>query len=64
VKLQDAEEQEHETVAAREAGLKRGLLDLALGVDVVAGDDVADVVEEQELGQAALLSGRAKPCSR
>src|SRR5262249_20178099 len=39
VELQDSEEQEHEAIVSNVAGLKRSLLDLALWIDAVSGED-------------------------
>src|SRR5262249_45948565 len=54
VKLGDREEEEHETVVPDISRLERGLLQLALGIRVVAGEDMAQIVEEAELRDAVL----------
>src|SRR3954447_23434055 len=46
VELKDAEEQEQETVRTCESGLKCSLLDFLVGLDPIAGQHMADVVED------------------
>src|SRR5262249_51475277 len=60
MELDDHEHQERETVLADEAALERTLLDLALGVGVVTGEDVAEIMEHEPLGDAAGLAGEAE----
>src|SRR5262249_5157765 len=41
--------------------LERSLLDLPLGIGVVAGQDVAEVVEDHPLGEPVRLAGEGEP---
>jgi len=56
VELDDHEDQEGEAVGPGEPGLESSLLDLSLGVRLVAGQDVAEVVEDYPFEQAARIA--------
>ena len=60
MELDDGKHQEREAVFPDEPALERALLDFALGLRIVAREDVSEIVEDHECDLELVHPGRSR----